>query len=123
MDNRAEVREFLTVHEFDLGDPAVNGGAYNAHTCKRHVRAQRFALVLASPLQRARETCALAGLGGQVEIDRDLAASLPDTVPANVRVVQGLRGGLDRRAIDAVRQWKFSPARRHGPSSAPGRSW
>jgi 3-methylcrotonyl-CoA carboxylase beta subunit len=24
-------------------DPAVNGGAYNAHTCKRHVRAQRFA--------------------------------------------------------------------------------
>lgn len=24
-------------------DPTVNGGAYNAHTCKRHVRAQRFA--------------------------------------------------------------------------------
>jgi outer membrane biosynthesis protein TonB len=28
--------------------------------------------------------------------------------------MQGLGGGLDQRAIDAVRQWKFSPARRFG---------
>ena len=32
----------------------------------------------------------------------------------DVRVMQGLGGGLDQRAIDAVRQWKFSPARRYG---------
>ena len=31
-----------------------------------------FALVLTSPLHRARETCALAGLGGQAEIDANL---------------------------------------------------
>jgi TonB family protein len=31
-----------------------------------------------------------------------------------VRVVQGLGGGLDQRAIDAVRQWRFAPARRLG---------
>ena len=31
-----------------------------------------FALVLTSPLQRARTTCELAGLGEQAEIDRDL---------------------------------------------------
>lgn len=31
-----------------------------------------FALVLTSPLERARMTCELAGLGGQAEIDRDL---------------------------------------------------
>ena len=31
-----------------------------------------------------------------------------------VKVLQGLGGGLDRRAIDAVRQWRFSPAKRFG---------
>ena len=31
-----------------------------------------------------------------------------------VRLLQGLGGGLDQRAIDAVRQWRFSPARRYG---------
>jgi probable phosphoglycerate mutase len=33
---------------------------------------QRFALVLTSPLVRARETCELAGLGGQAQADTDL---------------------------------------------------
>jgi TonB family protein len=32
----------------------------------------------------------------------------------DVRVMQGLGYGLDQRAVEAVRQWKFSPARRHG---------
>jgi periplasmic protein TonB len=32
----------------------------------------------------------------------------------NVRVLQGLGLGLDQRAIDAVRQWRFSPAKRRG---------
>ena len=31
-----------------------------------------------------------------------------------IRVVQGLGGGLDQRAVDAVRQWRFAPARRLG---------
>jgi TonB family protein len=31
-----------------------------------------------------------------------------------VRVLQPLGAGLDQRAIDAVRQWRFSPARRFG---------
>jgi probable phosphoglycerate mutase len=33
---------------------------------------ENFAMVLTSPLERARETCALAGLGTRAEIDRDL---------------------------------------------------
>jgi len=32
----------------------------------------------------------------------------------NVRVVRSLDPGLDRSAMDAVRQWRFSPAHRHG---------
>ncbi|MEX2661293.1 MAG: energy transducer TonB [Vicinamibacterales bacterium] len=32
----------------------------------------------------------------------------------DVKVLQGLGGGLNRTAVDAVRQWRFSPARRHG---------
>jgi protein TonB len=31
-----------------------------------------------------------------------------------VRVLQGLGSGLNERAADAVRQWRFAPARRFG---------
>ena len=31
-----------------------------------------------------------------------------------VRVLRGLGSGLDQRAVEAVRQWRFLPARRHG---------
>jgi TonB family protein len=31
-----------------------------------------------------------------------------------VRIVQGLGAGLDQRAVEAVRQWRFAPARRFG---------
>ncbi len=33
---------------------------------------------------------------------------------SNVKLVQGLGAGLDQRAMDAVRQWRFSPAKRYG---------
>jgi TonB family protein len=32
----------------------------------------------------------------------------------SVKVLQGLGAGLDQRAIEAVRQWRFNPARRYG---------
>jgi TonB family protein len=37
-----------------------------------------------------------------------------DGAVGDVRVLEGLGGGLDDRAIQAVRQWRFSPAERHG---------
>jgi TonB family protein len=37
-----------------------------------------------------------------------------DGVVGDVRVVHGLGYGLDERAVQAVRRWRFSPARRHG---------
>ena len=38
----------------------------------------------------------------------------PDGTVSDVRVLHRLGGGLDTRAIAAVRQWRFSPARRFG---------
>ena len=32
----------------------------------------------------------------------------------DVKVLQGLAGGLNDRAVQAVRQWRFAPARRQG---------
>jgi TonB family protein len=32
----------------------------------------------------------------------------------DVSVIRGLGAGLEQRAIEAVRQWRFAPARRHG---------
>jgi protein TonB len=37
-----------------------------------------------------------------------------DGAVGSVRILQGLGSGLDQRATDAVRQWRFSPARRLG---------
>jgi TonB family protein len=37
-----------------------------------------------------------------------------DGTVGNIRVRRSLGGGLDQRAIEAVRQWRFNPARRHG---------
>ena len=32
----------------------------------------------------------------------------------DVKMLQGLAGGLNERAVQAVRQWRFAPARRQG---------
>lgn len=37
-----------------------------------------------------------------------------DGAVGSVKMLQGLGAGLDQRAMDAVRQWRFNPARRYG---------
>lgn len=37
-----------------------------------------------------------------------------DGTVGNVKLLQGLGAGLDQRAAEAVRQWRFAPARRYG---------
>jgi TonB family protein len=37
-----------------------------------------------------------------------------DGTVGSVKTLQGLGAGLDQRAADAVRQWRFNPARRYG---------
>lgn len=52
--------------------PLTENGRKVARRLKPVLGKETFALVLASPLQRARETCDLAGLGERAEVDRDL---------------------------------------------------
>jgi TonB family protein len=37
-----------------------------------------------------------------------------DGTVGDIKLLQGLGSGLDQRALDAVRQWRFSPAQRQG---------
>ena len=53
--------------------PLTENGRAVAKLLKPVFAEQTFALVLSSPLWRARETCDLAGLGDRVEVERDLA--------------------------------------------------
>ena len=32
----------------------------------------------------------------------------------DIRILQGLGGGLNNQSMEAVRQWRFAPAQRHG---------
>lgn len=38
----------------------------------------------------------------------------PDGTPHDVRVGRSLGMGLDEKAIEAVRKWRFEPAMKHG---------
>ena len=52
-----------------------------------------------------------AGIEGDVVLEIVVRS---DGTVGDVKVLQGLGGGLDRRAIDAVRGWRFNPAKRYG---------
>ena len=52
--------------------PLTENGRRLAKRLRVVLARQSFARVLVSPMQRARETCALAGLDGSAVIDRDL---------------------------------------------------
>ncbi|HQT94131.1 MAG: histidine phosphatase family protein [Acidobacteria bacterium 21-70-11] len=53
--------------------PLTPHGVRQAERLGRRIAGKRFALVLTSPLARARETCLLAGLAAGAEADADLA--------------------------------------------------
>jgi len=52
--------------------PLTENGRNLAKRLALVLATERLALVLTSPLERARKTCELAGLGAHAEIDRDL---------------------------------------------------
>jgi len=53
--------------------PLTDNGRRLAEKLRPVLAKEKFALILCSPMQRARETCELAGLGGVAVIDPDLA--------------------------------------------------
>jgi broad specificity phosphatase PhoE len=53
--------------------PLTDNGRRLAERMRPVLAKEEFALVLCSPMQRARETCELAGLGNKAVVDRDLA--------------------------------------------------
>ena len=52
-----------------------------------------------------------ANISGEVELEITVRR---DGTVGDVRVVRGLPGGLNETAIEAVRQWRFAPARLKG---------
>jgi broad specificity phosphatase PhoE len=52
--------------------PLTDGGRRLAETLQPVLAKESFALILVSPLQRARETCLLSGARGEVVVDADL---------------------------------------------------
>jgi probable phosphoglycerate mutase len=52
--------------------PLTSEGERQGKALGRHLAGQRFALVLTSPLTRARETCRLAGFAGVAQVSDDL---------------------------------------------------
>jgi probable phosphoglycerate mutase len=53
--------------------PLTAAGEAEARALGTHLAVSAFAQVWSSPLQRARQTCVLAGLGASMQIDPDLA--------------------------------------------------
>jgi broad specificity phosphatase PhoE len=53
--------------------PLTDQGRERAVTLKPYLAQHQFSLVLTSPRQRAQETCKLAGMGDQAQVDENLA--------------------------------------------------
>ena len=51
------------------------------------------------------------GLSGDVVLEIVVRR---DGSVGDIKILQGLGGGLNDRAVQAVRQWRFAPARRQG---------
>ena len=91
-----------------LGDGSgggMGGGPYRAGSGIDPPRLLRD--VKASYTDEARR----ANITGDVEMEITIRR---DGTVSDVRVLRGLRGGLNERAVAAVRQWKFAPARLKG---------
>ena len=89
----------------DGSDGGTGGGPYRAGAGIEPPRLRREVKPTYTDAARRR------GVEGQVLVE--IVVQRDGTV-GDVRVLRRLGDGLDERAIEAVRQWTFEPARRHG---------
>ena len=88
--------------------PLTDNGRRLAEQMRPVLAKQTFAFVLVSPMQRARETCALAGLGDMAVIDSDL--DMPFAAVPLSQVLNATERALQLRVIilDACRSNPFA---------------
>ena len=106
--------------------PLTDTGRQAARALAATLGTESFALVLTSPLQRARETCELAGLGDRAQVDRDLlewnygeyegltTAEIRERRPAWLLFTDGAPGGerpdeVSRRVDRVVARARAAP--------------
>jgi len=85
--------------------PLTENGRKGARLLQPYLTKQSFGLVLTSPLQRAKETCRLSGLGDQAEVESNLmewnygdyegltSAQIHETAPGWIVFNDGAPGG------------------------------
>jgi probable phosphoglycerate mutase len=78
--------------------PLTEAGREEAATIARHLAGKRFALVLTSPLQRALETCRLAGYG-------DVAHREPNLLEWDYGDYEGLSTADIRKKVPGWNLW------------------
>ena len=93
--------------------PLTENGRNVARQLEPLLRAATFSLVLTSPLRRARQTCELAGLGAQAEVDANLlewnygeyegltSKQINETVPGWILFNDGCPGGESPSEVGA----------------------
>ena len=86
-------------------DAGIGGGAYRPGT---GISAPRL---LSEVKPDYTEEARRRGIGGDVELEIVVRR---DGRVGDVTLLRGLGSGLDQRAMDAVRQWRFAPATRAG---------
>ena len=95
--------------------PLTDTGRRLAERMRPGLTTKAFELVLCSPLQRARQTCELAGLGDEVAIDPDLVewnyGEYEGLTPKQVEerapgwLIFGMAALEARRRMKLVREW------------------
>lgn len=89
--------------------PLTDNGRRLAEQIRPMLAREAFALVLCSPMQRARKTCELAGLAHRAVIDADLAEWNYGEYEADPRKCTGLADlPVARRRSRSVRAWTGS---------------